>query len=127
MTDQQVKDVRDLTRAAKISPTTTKVSGPGHPVLAQLAPGERVLVPGGLKDDRPARPEGQASRSGGRGNGGGGGGRRRGGRSGERSNRPQGEGRSSQRRSRGGSSQSRGSAAGGGHSAADFSGRRRGR
>ena len=34
MTDQQVKDVRDLTRAAKISPTTTKISGPSHPVLA---------------------------------------------------------------------------------------------
>ena len=30
MTDQQVKDVRDLTRAAKISPTTTKISGPSH-------------------------------------------------------------------------------------------------
>ncbi len=29
MTDQQVKDVRDLTRAAKINPTTTRISGPG--------------------------------------------------------------------------------------------------
>ena len=56
MTDQQVKDVRDLTRAAKISPTTTKVSGPNHPMLQQLAPGERVLVAGGLVDDRPSAP-----------------------------------------------------------------------
>ncbi len=74
MTDQQVKDVRDLTRAAKISPTTTKISGPTHPMLAQLAPGERVLVAGGLKDDRPERPQN------GGGNGGGGGRRRSGGR-----------------------------------------------
>ena len=54
MTDQQVKDVRDLTRAAGITPTTTRVSGPGHAVLQELAPGERVLVAGGLPDDRPA-------------------------------------------------------------------------
>ena len=40
-------------------------------MLAQLAPGERVLVAGGLKDDRPERPQ--------NGGGGGGGGRRRGG------------------------------------------------
>ena len=77
MTDQQVKDVRDLTRAAKISPTTTKISGPSHPVLAQLAPGERVLVAGGLKDDRPAQDRNESR-------GGGGGGRRRsGGRGGQ--------------------------------------------
>ena len=54
MTDQQVKDVRDLTRAAKINPTTTRVSGPEHAMLQQLAPGERVLVAGGLVDDRPS-------------------------------------------------------------------------
>lgn len=48
MTDDQVRDVRDLTRLAGIKPTTTKVNGAGHPVLAQLAPGERTLVPGGL-------------------------------------------------------------------------------
>ena len=39
MTDQQVKDVRDLTRAAKISPTTTKFSGPSHPMLAAARSG----------------------------------------------------------------------------------------
>jgi len=43
MTDEQVEDVRALTRKAGIKPTTTK-AGPGHPLLAQLAPGERVLV-----------------------------------------------------------------------------------
>ncbi len=41
MTDEQVRDVRDLTRLAGIKPTTTKVNGPGHPMLVQLAPGER--------------------------------------------------------------------------------------
>jgi superfamily II DNA/RNA helicase len=47
MTDEQQRDVRDLTRQAGIKPTTTKVSGPGHAMLAQLAPGERS-TPGGL-------------------------------------------------------------------------------
>ena len=55
MTDQQVNDVRTLTRAAGIKPTTTKVSGPEHALLRQLAPGERVLVAGGLPDERPAQ------------------------------------------------------------------------
>ena len=97
MTDQQVSDVRALTRDAKIHPTTTRISGPDHAMLEQLAPGERVLVAGGLVDDRPAQP---ASRGG----GGGGNGRRRGGGGG----RPQGGGggpRSSNGRSQG---QSRG-------------------
>ena len=48
MTDEQVRDVRDLARLAGIKPTTTKVNGAGHPMLAQLAPGERTLVAGGL-------------------------------------------------------------------------------
>ena len=42
MTDDQVKDVRDLTRKAGIAPTTTRVA-PGHPLLTELAPGTRVL------------------------------------------------------------------------------------
>src|SRR3954454_2407412 len=92
MTDEQVKDVRDLTRAAKISPTTTKISGPTHPMLAQLAPGERVLVAGGLKDDRPAS---ERNESGGRR----GGGRRRSGGRSEGSGRSQGQSRSGQSRS----------------------------
>jgi superfamily II DNA/RNA helicase len=48
MTEDQVRDVRDLTRAAGIKPTITRLDGPRHPVLATLAPGERVLVAGGL-------------------------------------------------------------------------------
>lgn len=48
MTEEQVSDVRTLTRAAGIKPTVTRVDGPRHPVLADLAPGERVLVAGGL-------------------------------------------------------------------------------
>ena len=47
MTDDQVRDVRDLTRLAGIKPTTTKVHGPGHAMLEQLAPGARS-TPGGL-------------------------------------------------------------------------------
>ena len=42
MTDDQVRDVRDLTRKAGIRPTTTKV-GPGHPLLEQVAQGERIF------------------------------------------------------------------------------------
>ena len=60
MTDEQVRDVRQLTRAAGIKPTTTKIDGSHHPMLAQLAPGKRITVPGGLvvdvpSDDRPVR------------------------------------------------------------------------
>ncbi|WP_328607062.1 DEAD/DEAH box helicase [Amycolatopsis sp. NBC_00345] len=49
MTDEQVRDVRDLTRKAGIKPTTTQI-GPGHPLLAELAPGERTF------DASPRRP-----------------------------------------------------------------------
>lgn len=76
MTDEQVRDVRDLTRAAGIKPTTTKIHGASHPLLVELAPGERTLVPGGLVVETPApaargpRPAGQGSgRSGGSGGG----------------------------------------------------------
>jgi superfamily II DNA/RNA helicase len=48
MTTEQKRDVRDLTKAAGIVPTTTRVDGARHPILAQLAPGERVL-PGPLE------------------------------------------------------------------------------
>jgi superfamily II DNA/RNA helicase len=64
MTDEQQRDVRDLTRQAGIKATTTKVSGPGHAMLEQLAPGARSL-PGGLVVEAPAST-----------GGGGGGGRR---------------------------------------------------
>jgi superfamily II DNA/RNA helicase len=43
MTDGQVSDVRALTRKAGIKPTITR-AGAGHAVLADIAPGERVLV-----------------------------------------------------------------------------------
>ncbi|GAB3088207.1 DEAD/DEAH box helicase [Nocardioides zeae] len=43
MTTEQKRDVRDLTRAAGINPTTTRVTGTDHPVLVELAPGERSL------------------------------------------------------------------------------------
>ena len=80
MTDDQVRDVRDLTRAAGIKPTTTKIHGATHPFLAQLAPGERVLVPGGLVLEVPQASARQSS-----------------------GERPAGQGRPRRRRSGGGS------------------------
>ena len=44
MTDDQVSTVRDLARKAGIKPTTTRLAV-GHPLLAQIAPGTRSLVP----------------------------------------------------------------------------------
>jgi superfamily II DNA/RNA helicase len=41
MTDDQVADVRALTHKAGIKPTTTRLA-PGHPLLVELAPGERT-------------------------------------------------------------------------------------
>jgi len=43
MTDDQVADVRDLTRKAGIKATTTRLDA-NHPLLKQLAPGERTLT-----------------------------------------------------------------------------------
>jgi superfamily II DNA/RNA helicase len=80
MLDDQVKDVRALTRAAGIKPTITRIGDSRHPVLAQLAPGERVLVEGGYVPEEPQSPSAGAGRSGGRP----GGGRRRGGSGGRR-------------------------------------------
>ncbi|MBS4754509.1 DEAD/DEAH box helicase [Nocardioides sp. zg-ZUI104] len=74
MTSDQRGDVRDLTRAAGIKPTTTRIDGSTHPVLAQLAPGERTR-PGGI-DLVPAGSGGSGG-SGGGGRGGSGGGRGR--------------------------------------------------
>ncbi|MGI8459753.1 MAG: DEAD/DEAH box helicase [Propionibacteriaceae bacterium] len=68
MTDDQVRDVRALTRAAGIKATTTKVPRADHPVLAQIAPGERVLVEGGW-----VAPASAAGTGGGNGGGNGGG------------------------------------------------------
>ncbi|WP_432884298.1 DEAD/DEAH box helicase [Kribbella sp. CA-245084] len=49
MTDDQVRDVRDLTRKAGIAATVTKLTT-GDPLLTELAPGERTYV------EPPARP-----------------------------------------------------------------------
>jgi superfamily II DNA/RNA helicase len=43
MTGEQVRDVRDLVRAAGISPITTRIKDNAHPILAELAPGDRAL------------------------------------------------------------------------------------
>ncbi len=62
MTDDQVRDVRQLTRAAGINPTTTRIDNASHPMLTTLAPGERTVVVGGIELDRPAgtsRPSGE--------------------------------------------------------------------
>jgi superfamily II DNA/RNA helicase len=64
MTDAQVSDVRTLTRKAGIKPTITRAVA-GHPVLAQIAPGERLLVHSTLgsrhaDDDRRQRRGGRS-------------------------------------------------------------------
>ena len=75
MTDDQVRDVRDLTRKAGIKPTTTKVDA-RHPLLQQLAPGERSYA-GGFVSEVPAQSQGGARRAGGSGRGAGNGSRGR--------------------------------------------------
>ncbi len=112
MTSEQARDVRDLTRAAGIKPTTTRIQGTAHPVLLELAPGERTLT-AGLE---PAAAPSPRTRSGG--NGGGGRNRRR---------RPRGAAQQSpnapsRRRPRHPAAHQ---SAGGGHSAATFSAGRR--
>ncbi len=125
MTDDQVRDVRDLTRAAGVKPTTTKLNNVSHPVLQELAPGQRS-TPGGIvpaAGTAPSRP---------RGSGGGGTGSRsrkpsgqRGGSGSSRSGGGRSKGNSSRRRSGNGSGGGSGGGQGGGsHSAASFSGRR---
>ena len=140
MTDQQVRDVRDLTRAAGIKPTTTKVSGPNHEFLKVLAPGERVLVAGGLGvaadesgsgGSQPRRSGGGRSSRGGSGAQGGGGNRSRGGsRQGQAKKATTGESTARPRRNRSGRPQGGSTTAystSSSHSAAGFSGNRRGR
>jgi superfamily II DNA/RNA helicase len=77
MTDDQVADVRALTRRAAISPTTTRVR-PGDALLSKLVPGTRTFVkpaemthlapatagsprPGGDRPRRSGRPAGRAA------------------------------------------------------------------
>jgi superfamily II DNA/RNA helicase len=144
MTNEQVRDVRDLTKAAGIKPTTTRITGSTHPVLLELAPGERSLT--GSLDLAPSALHQQR----GSGSGGGGGGRNRrrgGGGQGRSSSAASSPSSSSKRTSRaptqGGVKQgsqkqgaggnrgprrpaaaARTSSGGGSHSAASFSGRR---
>jgi superfamily II DNA/RNA helicase len=62
MTDDQISDVRDLTRKAAIKPTTTRLR-PGDPLLAQLAPGKRSFTappaPAALSDHPRGRGSGR--------------------------------------------------------------------
>src|SRR6185503_18384793 len=62
--DDQVADVRDLTRKAGIKATTTRLDAT-HPLLKQLAPGERTftqpLVLATAEDDAPRRNGGGRS------------------------------------------------------------------
>ena len=118
MTDEQVRDVRDLTRKAGIKPTITRAHAQ-HPVLTELAPGERALE-GAFVGARP-EPSGQGSgrRGGGRGQSAAGGAPRTGGPRGPRG--PRSEGRS------GGPSQPRRSSGSGSAGGSGGSGRRGGR
>ncbi|MCZ4498791.1 MAG: box helicase [Marmoricola sp.] len=144
MTDQQVRDVRDLTRAAGIKPTTTRVTGVSSEILRELAPGERVLVAGGLgvpAETSSGNGDGGQSRgrrsggggaprssaggsrggsAGGSGGGGNGGGRRRSGGGGGSTAAAGGAGRPK----RSGAGSSAAASSSGSHSAASFSGRR---
>ncbi len=64
MTDEQVRDVADLTRKAGVSAQTTRIA-PGHPLLEVLAPGERsfarvapVVTAEPVQRSRPGRAQG---------------------------------------------------------------------
>ncbi|MEO7070098.1 MAG: DEAD/DEAH box helicase [Nostocoides sp.] len=95
MTDDQVRDVRDLTRKAGITPTTTRVHAT-HPLLQELAPGARSFT-GGFTI--PASESGNSGRDAGRGAGrspSGGRGRPRGERSGSTPRQSAGAGRGGQ-------------------------------
>jgi superfamily II DNA/RNA helicase len=62
MTDDQVRDVRDLTRKAGITAKTTKLTT-GDPLLSTLAPGERTYVapPNPSPDRTPTQRSGRRS------------------------------------------------------------------
>ena len=129
MTDDQRRDVQQLTRAAGIKPLTTRIDNAGHPMLTTLAPGVREL-PGGLAEVPGSSSGGRSSGGGGggrRSGGGGGGGRSRNGRGGQGGGKSGGQGGAPKAGSRGRSGRKPQSSAGrssGGHSAAAFSGRR---
>ena len=63
MLDEQVSDVRQLTRKAGVKPTITRFSGASHPVLHEIAPGERTFgKPLVTSRPEPARPQQQHRR-----------------------------------------------------------------
>ncbi len=90
MTDDQVRDVRDLTRRAGVNPTTTRVTST-HPLLQELAPGERSFE-GGIIVPVSTAPARQGGGSGGRSRNGGQGGGQRGGQGGGSGQRRRGTG-----------------------------------
>nr|WP_281497322.1 DEAD/DEAH box helicase [Ornithinimicrobium sp. F0845] len=104
MTDDQVRDVRDLTRKAGIKPTTTRVDT-SHPLLLELAPGERQYA-GPFVPQAPAGGQQNGSGQGGRAQGG----RAQGGRG--QGGRGQGGGQGGRGRQQGGGGRSGGSRAG---------------
>ena len=109
MMDAQVSDVRDLTRKAGIKPTITRIQI-GDPLLAKIAPGDRVFVEASALP-KSSEDEGRGARSGGRSGGGrSSGGRSGGGRSGGRGRSGAQSGRSGTESSGGNSS--RGSSSG---------------
>lgn len=133
MTDDQRSDVRALTRAAGVRPTTTKLAAVDHPVLQELAPGERER-PGGLVVVADSSGAGGGRPGGGRGRGNG----PRGKSSGQQGRAQKGRGQggqprakqssgqsSSGQRSSSGSARRRTGSGGGSHSAASFSSGRR--
>ncbi|NLC97762.1 MAG: DEAD/DEAH box helicase [Actinomycetales bacterium] len=63
MTSEQSRDVKSLARAAGIQPKMTRITGTTHPVLEELAPGDRELL-GAYVSHTPTTQGGQ-SRSGG--------------------------------------------------------------
>ncbi len=67
MTSEQRRDVSDLTRAAGIKATTTRVDGANHPMLTVLAPGERQLPGGFAAAPAQARPKNRPAGGGGHG------------------------------------------------------------
>lgn len=138
MLDAQVGDVRDLTRKAGIKPTITR-AGHGHPVLTEIAPGERTYGEPVIATRSDSNGDGARSGAGrgngGRGGNGGGRGRRGGGSQGAKASGAKsqgakassgsGQGRPARGRGgRGGSVQVHTSSSGG-HSAASFSSRAR--
>ncbi len=124
MLDAQVRDVRDLTRKAGIEPTITKVV-PGHPLLQQIAPGERTLVPVSAAMTAAADAIGSGERRGGGGGGRSGGGRSSAPRSNGSNAGRSGGGRSGSSRGGSGSTGGQSSSRSGGSSSRGFVGRTR--